>query len=60
MLRTIASWILYILGDFVSRVMFYVDSGTLYTIYNKLMTWSVDLDPDGKVWDLVNQDEDSP
>jgi len=54
------SWILYVLGDLVSRVAYYVDSGTLYTIYNKLMTWSVDLDPAGKIWKFPEDKEDSP
>lgn len=54
------SWILYVLGDLVSRVACYVDSGTLYTIYNKLMTWSIDLDPDGKIWKFPEDKEDSP
>lgn len=47
---TALSWILYQMGDLVSRVMFYIDSGTLYTIYNKLMIWGADLDSAGKVW----------
>ena len=60
MFKLALSWILYILGDFVSRVMYYIDSGTLYTIYNKLMTWSVDLDTGGKIWKFVEDEEDSP
>lgn len=60
MFKLALSWTLYILGDLVSRVMFYIDSGTLYTLYNKLMTGSVDLDPDGKVWKIVEDEEDSP
>ncbi len=54
------SWILYVLGDLVSRLAYYVDSGTLYTIYNKLMTWSVGLDPDGKIWNFPEDKGDSP
>jgi hypothetical protein len=53
------SWILYTLGDLVSRLMYYVDSGTLYTIYNKLMIWSCDLDPAGKIWEFPEDEEDS-
>jgi hypothetical protein len=53
------SWILYTLGDLVSRLMYYVDSGTLYTIYNKLMIWSCYLDPAGKIWEFPEDEEDS-
>jgi len=60
LLKTIASWILYMLGDLTSRVMFCVDNGTLYTIYNKLMIWSIDLDTAGKIWKSVEDEEDSP
>jgi len=48
------------LGDLTSRVMFCVDNGTLYTIYNKLMIWSIDLDTAGKIWKSVEDEEDSP
>ena len=56
---TALSWVLYQMGDLIARVMFYVDSGTLYTIYNKLMVWSVDLDSAGKIWKFVEDEEDS-
>lgn len=59
MFRIIASGILYVLGDLVSQVMFYVNSSTLYTIYNRLMTWSCELDTAGKIWKFVDEDEES-
>lgn len=56
---TALSWILYQMGDLISRVMFYTDSGTLYRTYDKLMIWSADLDTAGKIWKFVEDEEDS-
>ena len=58
-LITALSWILYYLGDGVSRLkrLWGPLGGPLYLVYNKLMTWSVDLDRAGKVWKFVEKGE---
>jgi len=47
-MRTALSWLLYHLGDFVSRTSLRYGYG--YRLYNKLMCWSVKLDVDYAVW----------
>lgn len=54
--RTASAWVLYRLGDMVSYPMRWWDLGFLYPIYNRLMTWSVDLDSAGKIWDYVEEE----
>jgi hypothetical protein len=39
----IASWSLYWLGDLISRIMNYFDSGWLYPVYNRVMSASIDI-----------------
>jgi hypothetical protein len=39
----IVTWILYWLGDLVSKPMYYIDLWWLYPVYNRLMIWSVDV-----------------
>lgn len=47
-MRTALSWLLYHLGDLVSRTSLRYGYG--YRLYNKLMCWSVKLDVDYAVW----------
>lgn len=60
MLKIISSKILYYIGDFISKLFYYKFfcklSCILYPIYSKLMTWSMDLDEDGKVWKKINDE----
>lgn len=56
--RLALAWILYIVGHLVSRPMCWWDLGFLYPIYNRLMTWSVALDKEGKIWKYVDEDEE--
>ena len=56
--RTALSWLLYCLGDGLSRFMrLWNPLGRLYPVYNRLMVWSADLDKAGKVWDFVDEKE---
>ena len=50
-MRTALSWLLYHLGDFVSRTSLQYGYG--YRLYNKLMCWSVKLDVNYAVWKSI-------
>jgi hypothetical protein len=50
-MRLILSYILYFIGDIISRTFMFSQYG--FKIYNKIMLWSVDLDHDGKIWKHV-------
>ncbi len=39
----VVSWLLYGLGDLVSKPMHYIDLWWLYPVYNRLMIWSYDI-----------------
>ena len=57
--RTALSWLLYCLGDGLSRlIQLWNPLGRLYPIYNRLMLWSAALDKAGKVWDYVGATEE--
>jgi len=47
-MRLILSYILYFIGDIISRTL--MSYGFGFKIYNKVMLWSVDLDKEGKIW----------
>lgn len=49
-MRTVVAYILYYLGDLVSKPMHYFDWGWLYPIYNWLMIKSGDFDINHKIW----------
>lgn len=49
-MKLMLAWILYYLGDFVSKLMNTELTGWLYPVYNKLMIWSCELDEDGVIW----------
>jgi len=61
-MKLILAYILYYLGDFVSKLMNTELTGWLYPVYNKLMIWSSELDDDGVIWkksgDIEFNDED--
>jgi hypothetical protein len=52
-MRLALSYILYIIGDIISRTLTLWGDGCGFKIYNKVMLWSVDLDNEGKIWKHV-------
>jgi hypothetical protein len=52
-MRLALSYILYIIGDIISRTLMFWGDGYGFKIYNKVMLWSVDLDTQGKIWKYV-------
>ena len=55
-IRTLLAWILYLIGDGVSRVGQHWDSALIWFIYQKVMVWSVLLDREGRIWKEPAQD----
>jgi hypothetical protein len=53
-MKLVLSYILYYLGDFVSKLMYWDLLSFLYPVYNKLMIWSSELDEDGVIWQKPN------
>lgn len=52
-MRFILSYILYIIGDIISRTTMQWFNGFGYAVYNKVMMWSVNLDHEHKIWKSV-------
>jgi hypothetical protein len=52
-MKLILSYILYIIGDLISRTLMTWGNGYGFKFYNKIMLWSVDLDKQGKIWKYV-------
>ena len=52
-MRLVLSYILYLIGDIISRTIMFWGDGYGFKIYNKVMLWSVDLDTNGKIWKYV-------
>jgi hypothetical protein len=50
-MRLVLSYILYLIGDIISRTLMFWGYG--FKLYNKVMLWSVDLDNEGKIWKHV-------
>ena len=48
-MKTALAYMLYYLGDFVSRFL-RITQGGVYPIYSRLMLWSCDLDTQGRIW----------
>jgi hypothetical protein len=60
-MKIILSKILYYLGDFISKLLYYTPisklfARILYPMYNKLMIWSSELDKDGAIWKNVKDE----
>jgi hypothetical protein len=49
-MRYILSYILYIIGDTISRTTMRCGYGFGYSLYTKVMNWSVNLDTEHKIW----------
>ena len=54
-MKTLASRLLYYMGDLVSIFLYCDYLAFLYPVYKKLMIWSFNLDKDGKIWDTMNK-----
>jgi hypothetical protein len=52
-MRLALSYILYLIGDIISRTLMFWGDGYGFKIYNKVMLWSVDLDKKGLIWKYV-------
>jgi len=52
-MKYILSYILYTIGDFISKTTMNYCNGYGFKIYNKVMLWSVELDEKGKIWKPV-------
>lgn len=52
-MKLVISYILYIIGDIISRTTMQWFNGFGYGIYSRVMTWSVDLDTENQIWKLV-------
>jgi len=52
-MRLVLSYILYFIGDVISRTFMVWGDGYGFKIYNKVMLWSVDLDKKGLIWKYV-------
>lgn len=49
-MKLMLSYILYYMGDFVSKLLYWDSLAWLYPVYNKLMIWSAELDEDHVIW----------
>lgn len=49
-MKLVLAYILYYLGDLVSKLLIWDFFSFLYPMYNKLMLWSNDLDTEHKIW----------
>jgi hypothetical protein len=54
-MKIILSYILYFIGDIISRTTMQWLNGFGYSIYSKVMNWSVELDNQHKIWKPVKQ-----
>jgi hypothetical protein len=52
-MKFLLSQLLYHAGDLISRTTMRWGNGYGYPVYNRIMLWSVDLDPEGKLWKHV-------
>ena len=52
-MRYILSYILYIIGDIISRTTMRWGHGVGYSLYSKVMNWSANLDTEHKIWKPV-------
>jgi hypothetical protein len=50
-MKIVLSYILYIIGDIISRTIISYRFG--FKLYNKIMLLSVDLDTEGRIWKFV-------
>lgn len=56
-MRFLLSYILYIIGDIISRTTMRWSNGFGYSVYTKVMNLSVDLDIEHKIWKPVKNEK---
>jgi len=54
-MRYVLSYILYFIGDIISRTIMVWGDGCGFKIYNQVMLWSVNLDKECKIWKPVKR-----
>lgn len=52
-MRLFSVYLLYYIGDIISRTTMRWFNGLGYSIYSKVMMWSVNLDTEHKIWKSV-------
>lgn len=52
-MKFILSYLFYIIGDLISRTTMRIGYGFGYSIYQKVMHWSINLDVEHKIWKPV-------
>ena len=52
-MKFILSYLFYIIGDLISQTTMKIGYGFGYSIYQKVMNWSVNLDVEHKIWKPV-------
>lgn len=52
-MRYVLSYILYSIGDIISKTIMNYGDGYGFKIYNQVMLWSVELDRECKIWKQV-------
>lgn len=52
-MKYVLSILLYYIGDIVSRTTMIWFNGLGYSLYSKVMMWSVDFDTEHKIWKSV-------
>ena len=54
-MRYILSYTLYIIGDIIIRTTMRWGDGVGYSLYSRVMNWSVNLDKEYKIWKPVKK-----
>lgn len=54
-MKFLLSYLFYIIGDLISRTTMKIGYGFGYSIYQKVMNWSVNLDVEHKIWKPVKR-----
>jgi hypothetical protein len=54
-MRYLLSYLLYVIGDTISKTIMFWGDGYGFKFYNKIMLWSVDLDKEGRIWKFVKK-----
>tara|TARA_E500000081_G_C5881163_1_gene239179 strand:- start:11 stop:226 length:216 start_codon:yes stop_codon:yes gene_type:complete len=56
-MKSIASYILYKIGDFLSFFLRFNCLSCIYKPYSFIMLYSAELDVDGKIWEYINDSD---
>mgnify|MGYP001403094678 CR=1 FL=1 len=52
-MKHILSYLLYIVGDVISKTIMLWGDGIGYSFYRQVMLWSCNLDEEGRIWKYV-------